>query len=187
MSKSPSKEDPPNQFPAGSLSPPPTPILGQTIGRCIYLAVSLTKRRLRGVKWEGPFRREEGSARVLAISARPLMSISPTPLKSSFGQEKHASCSTINKGLLTGKQMMRCCLLCIFFCLCDWVFFVLFCSLGKKQAIQASSKGAKKTKNKSQLHELVTDLILFSITALMLCTNKISPKNEINLYTPICQ
>ena len=127
MSKSPSKEDPPNQFPAGSLSPPPTPILGQTIGRCIYLAVSLTKRRLRGVKWEGPFRREEGSARVLAISARPLMSISPTPLKSLFGQEKHASCSTINKGLLTGKQMMRCCLLCIFFCLCGWVFFVLFC------------------------------------------------------------
>ena len=51
------------------------------------------------MKWEGPFRREEGSARVLAISARPLMSISPTPLKSLFGQEKHASCSTINKGL----------------------------------------------------------------------------------------
>ena len=63
--------------------------------------------------------------------------------------------------------------------------FVLFCSLGKKQAIQASSKGAKKTKNKSQLHELVTDLILFSITALMLCTNKMRPKNEINFYTPI--
>ena len=125
MSKSPSKEGPPSQFPMGSLFP--TPILGQTIGRCIYLAVSLTKRRLRGVKWEGPFRREEGSARVLAISARPLMSISPTPLKSLFGQEKHASCSTINKGLLTGKQIMRCCLFCIFFCLCDWVFFVLFC------------------------------------------------------------
>ena len=67
----------------------------------------------------------------------------------------------------------------------DWAFFVLFCSLGKKQAIQASSKGAKKTKNKSQLHELVTDFILFSITALMLCTNKIRPKNEINLYTQI--
>ena len=99
--------------------------------------------------------------------------------------EKHAFCSTVNKGLLTGKQIMRCYLLCIFFCLCDWVFFVLFCSLGKKQAIQASSKGAKKTKNKSQLHELVTDFILFSITALMLCTNKIRPKNEINFYTPI--
>ena len=72
-----------------------------------------------------------------------------------------------------------------FFFLCDWVFFVLFYSLGKKQAIQASSKGAKKTKNKSQLHELVTDFILFSITALMLCTNKMRPKNEINLYTQI--
>ena len=97
--------------------PPPTPILGQTIGRCIYLAVSLTKRRLRGVKWEGLCRREKRSARGLAISVRPLMSISPTPLKSSFGWEKHASCSTVNKGLLTGKQMMRCYLFCIFFLL----------------------------------------------------------------------
>ena len=126
MSKSPSKEDPPNQFPAGSLSPPPTPILGQTIGRCIYLAVSLTNRRWRGVKWEGLCRREKRSARGLAISARPLISISPLLSNLPSGRQ-HASCSTINKGLLTGKQMMRCCLLCIFFCLCDWVFFVLFC------------------------------------------------------------
>ena len=106
---------------------PPTPILGQTIGRCIYLAVSLTKRRLRGVKWEGPFRREEGSARVLAISARPLMSISPTPLKSSFGWEKHASCSTINKGLLRQANDEMLFVLHIFAIMIGFFFvFVLF-------------------------------------------------------------
>ena len=55
----------------------PPPLSWQTIGRCIYLAVSLTKRRGRGVEWEGPFRREKRSARGLAISARPLISISP--------------------------------------------------------------------------------------------------------------
>ena len=148
MSKSPSKEDPPNQFPAGSLSPPPTPILGQTIGRCIYLAVSLTKRRLRGVKWEGPFRREEGSARVLAISARPLMSISPTPLKSLFGQEKHASCSTINKGLLTGKQMMRCCLLCIFFSNVIGYFLFCFVLWKRNKKFRQAVKEQKRPKTK---------------------------------------
>ena len=148
MSKSPSKEDPPNQFPAGSLSPPPTPILGQTIGRCIYLAVSLTKRRLRGVKWEGPFRREEGSARVLAISARPLMSISPTPLKSSFGQEKHASCSTINKGLLTGKQMIRCYLLCIFFSNVIGYFLFCFVLWERNKQFRQAVKEQKRPKTK---------------------------------------
>ena len=56
---------------------PPHPNPGETIGRCIYLAVSLTNRRWRGVKWEGLCRREKRSARGLAISARPLISISP--------------------------------------------------------------------------------------------------------------
>ena len=64
-------------WPPHPTPPHPTPILGQTIGRCIYQAVSLTKRRWRGVEWEGPFRREKRSAKGLAISARPLISISP--------------------------------------------------------------------------------------------------------------
>ena len=66
-------------------------------------------------------------------------------------------------------------------------FFVLFCFVlwERNKQFKQAVKEQKRPKNKSQLHELVTDLILFSITALMLCTNKMRPKNEINFYTPI--